>query len=102
ELGHGGYVYFSSETEGERSVEFSIPPDGQIKWYMYELYRGMLHGKEGAEKQVAGSKTILDKTIRPKLDRHKFGWSIWVESPFTGHTLSIKEDGEFRSISGKE
>jgi len=97
---HWGYVYFSSETVGG-NAEFSIPKDDHIKWYLYELYRGMLHNKEGAEKQIVKPKTILDKTIHPKLDRHKFGWSIWVESPFTANTLLIKEDGEFRSVPGK-
>jgi hypothetical protein len=99
---HWGYVYFSSEAVGGPPVEFSIPQDDHIKWYLYELYRGMLHKKEGAEKQIVRPKTILGKAIYPKLDSHKFGWSIWVESPFTGNTLLIKEDGEFRSISGNE
>src|SRR5690606_13107611 len=36
---HWGYVYFSSEMVGGPSVEFSIPQDDHIKWYMYELYR---------------------------------------------------------------
>lgn len=94
---HWGYVYFASEGVGGKA-EFSIPKDDHIKWYMYKLYRGMLHRTKGAEKQIARPMTILDKTIRPKLERHKFGWSIWVESPFTGKTLSIKEDGEFRSM----
>ncbi|HUH47539.1 MAG TPA: carbohydrate-binding family 9-like protein [Arenibacter sp.] len=95
---HWGYVYFSSEEVGGRPVEFSIPQDDYIKWYMYELYRDMLHNKKGAEKRIGQPKAILDKTIRPKLDRHRSGWNIWVESPFTGNTLLIKEDGEFRSI----
>lgn len=99
---HWGYVYFSSEEVGGKPVEFSIPKDDYIKWYLYELYRGIHHKGKDAEKLVGIPKEILGKSIKPMLEKHRFGWSIWVESPFSGRVLLIKEDGEFRSISGEE
>ena len=98
---HWGYVYFSSEEAGGKA-NFSIPQDDYIKWYLYSLYRGVLQGKKDAEKLVAMPKTILEKTIKPSLNKHRFGYNIWVESPFTGKILTIKEDGEFRSLEEKK
>ncbi|NKI25726.1 carbohydrate-binding family 9-like protein [Arenibacter sp. 6A1] len=97
---HWGYVYFSSENPGGKA-DFTIPKDDHIKWYMYELYRGLLHGKKGAEKSVSKPKQILGSTIKPTLEKHSFGWNIWVKSPFTENVLVIKEDGKFESIEKK-
>jgi hypothetical protein len=98
---HWGYVYFSSEETGGKA-SFSIPKDDYIKWHLYSLYRGVLQRKKDAEKLVEMPKTILDKTVKPNLDKHRFGYNIWVKSPFTGKILTIKEDGEFRSMDEKK
>src|SRR5690606_16882883 len=98
---HWGYVYFSAKEVGGKD-SFSIPQDDYIKFYLYSLYRGVLQGKKEAEKLVEMPKEILGKTIKPSLERHRFGYNIWVKSPFTGKTLVIKEDGEFRSMDEKE
>src|SRR5690606_3296816 len=98
---HWGYVYFSGKPPGE-TVEFKIPDDEKIKWELYRLYR--------AQKAYKGSNgrwakdlseingeilSVEDRKIQPKLEVHKTGWNIWVESPFTKATLYIKEDGKF-------
>lgn len=90
---HWGYVYFSEKSVGEKDY-FEIPKDEYIKWFLYELYREQLE-KETVSKTGLRAKTILGKRIQPKLDTYNFGWTIWVESPFTNHLLRIAKDGKF-------
>lgn len=94
---HWGYVYFSSEEVGGKA-SFSIPQDDYIKWHLYSLFRGVLQGKKDAEKLVTMPKNILGKSIKPSFDKHRFGYNIWVKSPFTGKILTISEDGRFQSL----
>lgn len=95
---HWGYVYFSSEAVGGKA-SFSIPQDDYIKWHLYSLYRGVLQGKKDAEKLVTMPKNILGMSIKPSFDKHRFGYNIWVKSPFTGKILKISEDGKFQSLA---
>ena len=98
---HWGYVYFSSEEAGG-STNFSIPKDDYIKWHMYSLYRGILHGREGAVGQVSQPKVILGQDVKAAYEQSSFGWTISVKSPFTGKTLVITEDGKFKSLDVKK
>ncbi len=95
---HWGYVYFTSEPVGAE-VQFSIPQDDHIKWYLYSLYRGVLHKEKDAEKKIGKPKEILGAVIRPTIEKHQSGYNIWVKSPFSGNVLLIKEDGQFISLN---
>ena len=98
---HWGYVFFSSEEVGNE-VDFHIPEDEKIRWALYELYRAQ---KEYYRKNGQWARSIKDLsihsseikgvTIKPVLENHLSGWNISVESPFSGTTYIIKEDGEF-------
>lgn len=96
-----GYVYFSSEEVG-RNVTFEIPKDEKIKWKLYELFHAnrafykQNNRKATSISDLKKSKIIIDNNeIIPTLENHKFGWTISVQSPFTNHILSVKEDGLF-------
>lgn len=95
---HWGYVYFSEEEVGGATT-FEIPKDEYIKWYLYELFRAYSKREEG--ETVEQGKEILGQMIVPKLSKYKYGYTIWVKSPFTQKILSIKEDGKFESIASK-
>lgn len=100
-----GYVYFSPKTAGEKDA-FEIPEDEQLRWYLYELYRAQKsyfneHGKWAASIKALGKEevSIKGERIQPELELHKSGWNIWINSPFTGNLLLIKEDGEFVKLN---
>nr|WP_262910789.1 carbohydrate-binding family 9-like protein [Wocania arenilitoris] len=96
-----GYVYFSSKEVGS-NVTFEIPKDEKIKWKLYELFhanRTFQTKNNQSAKSISDlehSKIIIDeKEINPTIETYKFGWTISVQSPFTNHILSVKEDGKF-------
>lgn len=98
---HWGYVYFAKNSS-EVLPTFIIPEDEHIKWYLYELYRNLkskemgYNGwnlKNGQLKKDA--KIILGKSIAPILEKNKFGFDIWVKSPFSNKTLVLHNDGKF-------
>lgn len=92
---HWGYVFFSEKLVGETD-SFEIPQNEYVKWYLYEKYREVLNSKSIDEIKL-NSKEILGETIEPKLERHRFGWTVWAKSPFTNQILSITEDGKFET-----
>ena len=96
-----GYVYFSSKEVGKKDT-FEISNDEKLKWELYKLYRAQKQffavNKSWATtiEKLAASPIIIDgKKINPKLENHRFGWTIFVDSPFSNKTLIIKEDGSF-------
>ncbi len=94
-----GYVYFSSKQAGEKDT-FEIPKDEKIKWELFKLYRTQkAHYKTHNKLLKTIQKPIIieRKTIKPKLDKHHFGWTISAKSPFSSKVLIIKEDGEYMS-----
>lgn len=98
---HWGYVYFSAKAPGEKE-EFSISNDEKIKWELYRMYRAQKTYKDkngkwaGTLSKINGDFVQVEgEKLQPKLEVHKTGWNIWVESPFTGDKLLIKEDGDF-------
>lgn len=98
---HWGYVYFSGKSPGEKEG-FTIPEDEKLKWEMYRLYRAQKAYKEEkgdwalSLSEIDGEALkVKGKKLQPKLEVHQSGWNIWIESPFTGATLLIKEDGKF-------
>ena len=102
---HWGYVYFSSKPVSEQ-VSFSIPQDEQIRWKLYEFYRAQ---KAYYSKHKAWSTKLKDlnaesfqvenKTLKPVLENHNYGWSITVKSPFSHEIYSIREDGKYSKIN---
>ncbi len=98
---HWGYVYFSEKTPGENE-EFIIPDDEKIKWELYRLYRAQkVYKNENGEwaKELSAidgeNLEVESKKIQVKMKLNQAGWNIWVESPFSGDILLIKEDGDF-------
>jgi hypothetical protein len=100
-----GYVYFSSEEAGTE-VNFEIPRDGYLKWYLYALYRDLKNEKgrqlvwenTPAENQITGpSKTFFGKQVTPILENNTFGFNLWAKSPFTRRILSVNDEGKFMS-----
>lgn len=96
-----GYVYFSSKEVGEKDT-FEVSNDEKIKWELYKLYRAQKKYFETNKtwstsiKKIASSAIIVDgKTIKPTLINHRFGWTIFVKSPFSNKLMTIKEDGTF-------
>ena len=104
-----GYVYFSGG-DSETDVDFEIPEDEYVKWYLYELYRDRQNEKsrkviwkkkKGEVVSEGPSKVFFGKTVRPLLEKCETGITIFAESPFTGHKLVIQEDGKFKSYAIK-
>jgi hypothetical protein len=102
---HWGYVYFSTDETGGDNT-FTIPQDEHIKWYLYQLYRDfrdenkrkVIWEKDGLT-LTTKSKSILGKSVSPRLETNSFGFHIWTLSPFTGNKLVIHPDGKFESIA---
>lgn len=97
---HWGYVYFSEET-ADTPVNFEIPKDEHIKWYLYELYRAQKkqqnktgNGFKNTKSLIGKGKLILGEVIKPKLENHSLGWNLTVLSPFSGKKIIIREDGK--------
>ncbi|OOV19332.1 carbohydrate-binding family 9-like protein [Flavobacterium sp. LM4] len=94
-----GYVYFSSKEEKDT---FTIPQDEKVKWELYNLYRAQ---KEYYQKNKVWAKALTDltketikvdgKVLKPILENHFSGYNIFVKSPFSNQTFTIKEDGQF-------
>jgi hypothetical protein len=102
---HWGYVYFANDENAEQSI-FTIPEDEHIKWYLYELYRDLKNekiGENGWSKKNGQlqkeAKTIKGKLISPILEKSKFGFDIWVKSPFTNKKLVLHNDGKFKTYN---
>ncbi len=98
-----GYVYFSSEKAGA-NVIFTIPQDEKIKWKLYELFRANKAYHKTNKRWATSindlmpSKIVVDhKEIKPTIEYHSLGWTISVQSPFTNHILSVREDSQFFS-----
>lgn len=98
---HWGYVHFSTKTNGSTD-SFSIPKDEKIKWLLYELYNAQKkyyssHKKwaDNIEDLYHMDFNVLGNKIEPNIEIHRTGWNISVTSPFTGHELIIKQDGDF-------
>ncbi|QLG44757.1 carbohydrate-binding family 9-like protein [Costertonia aggregata] len=93
---HWGYVFFSTEAPTGKAA-FKIPEDEYIKWYLYDLYRD--YSKTVlTKKKILKGETIFGEHISPKLETYKYGWILWVESPFTKKVLSVNNEGLFRSV----
>ncbi|WP_411032346.1 carbohydrate-binding family 9-like protein [Spongiimicrobium sp. 3-5] len=104
---HWGYVYFSGDTVGDKSV-FEIPKDEHIKWYLYEIYRNIRAKDSKTSKWqpintevYVKPKEILGKTVVPILENCTFGYVLWAKSPFSKKTLTIHNDGKFESHENK-
>ncbi|MEP2240170.1 MAG: carbohydrate-binding family 9-like protein [Maribacter sp.] len=100
---HWGYVYFNKNFN---VTEYIIPADEHIKWYMYELYRGIKSGDEKAWITKNGvlqtvPKLINGKPVIVQLEKNNFGFDLWVESPFTTNKLIIHTDGKFETHHDK-
>ncbi len=101
---HWGYVYFSSKPVEEPET-FTIPADEQIRWKFYKFYRKQklyfnTH-KAWASKLAnidAERFEVNGKFLKPVIDNHELGWTIFVESPFTGSLYAIQQDGKFSKI----
>nr|WP_299382846.1 carbohydrate-binding family 9-like protein [Allomuricauda sp.] len=102
-----GYVYFTENEVGGEPYKFVIPEDEHVKWYLYELYRDLIHQKGKVKWETAhgeiftDGKEILGKKVRPVLEKYKTGFVIWAQSPFTKKTLAVDSSGKFRAISMK-
>ncbi len=101
---HWGYVHFSTAAD-ETGIDFEIPKDEHIKWYLYELYRdyrdtnkGKLVWKQTDHHYTTEPKVVLGAIISPVLETNNFGFHLWAVSPFTGDKLVIHTDGRFESI----
>ncbi len=101
---HWGYVYFSSESP-ENKIDFEIPKDEMIRWWLFELYRKQKAYKqengEWAEdlEKIKSNKLIMGgEAVKPELENHLSGWNISVKSPVTGKSYIITEDGKFLEI----
>ncbi|MEO9894547.1 carbohydrate-binding family 9-like protein [Aurantibacter sp.] len=96
---HWGYVYFAeSATE-----TFKIPEDDKIKRHLYALARKIWSNKQSdigvsLKQQIEAPIEIAGKQLTPKLEVHKYGWHISVQSPFTNMVLLLSEDGKFQKI----
>ncbi|MGY5849854.1 carbohydrate-binding family 9-like protein [Salegentibacter sp. F14] len=104
---HWGYVYFSSQKAGDPD-QFTIPVDENIKWALYGLYRSQkaIFQKEGqwasdVNELYINPLKINGEILYPKLENHLTGWNISIESPFTGETYIIKEDGKLLTPKSK-
>lgn len=86
-----GYVYFSSKETKEDA--FKIPEDEHIKWYLYKLHN-QFNDKKIDKKAIETTIQIINKSVTPTLQTHESGYNIWIESPFTGKRILIKEDGK--------
>lgn len=98
---HWGYVYFSSKGPGEKDI-FEIPQDEKIRWFLYDLYRkqkSFQREHQAWAKDIEGlfpqPVKIDGVTVQPKLENHLTGWNISVESPFSGASYTITQDGKF-------
>ncbi|REE05498.1 carbohydrate-binding family 9-like protein [Marinoscillum furvescens] len=96
-----GYVYFSTQPVGS-DVNFTIPEDEPIKWKLYELYRAhkayIRAHKKMANEIADFAETDVQvggESLAPGLEVHSLGWNISMKSPFTGKTLSVREDGKY-------
>ncbi len=101
-----GYVFFSSAEVGSTIVDFEIPKDDYIKWYLYEIYRGLIneenkatHWKTRNVETFKASKKLFGHTIKPILEKYTNGFSIWAKSPFSKNILHISKDGKFEAYS---
>lgn len=95
---HWGYVYFSTD----ENDDLEIPKDEYLKWHLYKLARKLwVFEKENKSlegppfKEMLTPKEFFGQNVSPEYEKHKSGWNIWVESPFSGKKLVIREDGKF-------
>lgn len=99
-----GYVYFSDSEVGNATVNFEIPKDDHIKWYLYKLFRGLIneenkdtYWKTMNEQAFSAPKKIFGQSITPVLEKYPNGFSIWAKSPFSKNILCIAKDGKFET-----
>lgn len=93
-----GYVYFSYKIIGEKDT-FEVPKDEAIKRYLYDLYH--FSKSNSTQKLITETKKrilIKGKKITPIFNSNPYFWNISVESPFTGNTLVIMQDGRMEEI----
>jgi Domain of unknown function (DUF1083). len=106
---HWGYAYFSSLESGKKD-SFAIPRDEEIRWLLYSYYRKQKsyrakHGTFADSLKLLWSEPKLsDGTlIKMQLELHGAGWNLFAQSPFTGNTYTIREDGKYQLIkNGKK
>ncbi|MGA8855119.1 MAG: carbohydrate-binding family 9-like protein [Christiangramia sp.] len=101
---HWGYVFFSSETVGN-TIQFEIPEDEKIKWYLFQLYRNQkaYHNEHGEwakqlENIIEEPLIINGRSIKAELENHLAGWNISIESPDRGNTYVITQEGRLITI----
>lgn len=99
-----GFVYFA--TDPNMQIEdFAIPPDDQIKWYLYQKYNLVLElyaKKKGSAKLLFPKIKLLGQEITPDLIKTNTGWHLGAKSPFTGRQLIIDQAGHFRSLPSSQ
>ena len=100
-----GYVFFSENSIDDGTIDFEIPKDEYLKWYLYELYRNLI-SNDGSGKRIwkttqvekfNPTKELFGQSVSPVFEKYDHGFTIWVKSPFTHKTLKIKEDGKFQN-----
>lgn len=95
-----GYVYFSTDPQMQLD-DFEIPLDEQIKWQLYQNYHlvreGLAQGKALSSIEMPNIR-LAGKEMTASLAGTALGWSLQVESPFTGRALLLDQDGHFLSI----
>lgn len=95
---HWGYVYFSDESN-PGGFQFKLPKQEKLKWKMYEYYR-QLHKDSDV---ILPNKFENDgKSISLNIEKHFFGWNLWVLSPYNNEKLIISKDGKFHRIKEED
>ena len=101
---HWGYAYFSPKEAGSQE-SFTIPKDEQVRWLLYDLYRGQKKYFDQNQKwagtiEALGVKPLLKDGTPLDLDMelHRTGWSIEAQSPFTDDIFIITEDGKCQQM----
>ncbi|WP_133643908.1 carbohydrate-binding family 9-like protein [Zeaxanthinibacter enoshimensis] len=94
---HWGYVYFSDK-QGVDNI-FKIPDDETLKWSLYQVYREMLQSPSRIN-DITGTKTIgelefMGSKVNIHFETHNAGYNLYLNNPFNGNKLLIREDGKF-------
>ena len=95
---HWGYIFFAEEG----NTEFEIPKEDYLKRHLYQLARRIWAAEKENLKRPNASELqepfeFFGKFINPQFEEHASGWNLSIENPFNGQTLSVREDGRFRS-----
>lgn len=86
---HWGFVYFAKEEEN-----FEPSYDELLRVKLYEVYRSLHERKDTLEDGSYFAISFRGSEVPVEFERHISGWNIKVQSPDTGKSIIIKEDGE--------